>query len=640
MPTSRCAWDEGRVLIITRASKCPLVMVAGRPRANMAPMALPPATSHGRPVKEAAHRAVAAQSRFVLSASALVLLVHCGGDHAANGASNTAGSASSGGQAAAGNAAKAGNSSAGGPATGGSVSTGGQAITDGGGGGSGGTVIIIDGCEHGLLVDGLLRQCIVFPSGVRVKNVKPVEDSFGTKDPPAGSVFADAYAPGPKECSVRAHDRYWVRGSDDRVYRTWHPPSTVDVTTGEPCSFGHEHGDDPRESPLYHWSGGVPFGITNHAAMQGTAHHRHEDHYGHKVVVQNDWEAVVGNPPDGLPIGPTGFRCYWLSKVHQGTHSGDAIGNNEHEYHNNLMCDDGAQRHPEAGWAEYSGPQNHTEAATKVLSVWGHPGSFEACDSRTPTEVPGVGRAVVEGADSKREIKCALPEQGWMYKHIPTPITSESGDLDYEGDGIDELWKPWSTIVTREGSTIFTSSAYYGVRNPARVYNDGSFVPQRDMNGDGSLDNWIPTLEVCLTHPAMTICEGLPEFPVNIPETEWWKHPLSPFNGTTRIIHPKGTDLYNMSDRTDFCTDYKGLELESDPTYSGEGVASCPPGQVLQHVASTRNLWGYHAAWGPDSITGGITGSRVNARENGSVGSGYGHEWVRFFAEPGIHVPN
>ena len=43
-------------------------------------------------------------------------------------------------------------------------------------------------------------------------------------------------------CPVEVHNRYSTVGPDRKLYPTWHPP--VDPTTG--CSFGHEHGRDPR----------------------------------------------------------------------------------------------------------------------------------------------------------------------------------------------------------------------------------------------------------------------------------------------------------------------------------------------------------------------------------------------------------
>ena len=101
--------------------------------------------------------------------------------------------------------------------------------------------------------------------------------------------------------------------------------------------------------------------------------------------------------------------------------------------------------------------------------------------------------------DTNREIKCAREDEGWTYKAFPVESLSRTGHVDFEprDAGIEELWKPWMTVTTRGGQELFLSSAYYGVLNPIRVYNDGSLVPRRDVDGDGQVDLWIPTLEAC-----------------------------------------------------------------------------------------------------------------------------------------------
>ena len=225
----------------------------------------------------------------------------------------------------------------------------------------------VGACTPSLGSSGEVTICVDFPSGVRAYTVPFVDGSFGSRAVPAGEALANSgYSPRPGECSPETHDRYWVRAQDGRVYRTWHPPETIDVLTNQPCHFGHEHGDDPRTSPLYQWAGGVPFGYVNEIA-HAYGVHRHEDHFGHKVVVQSDYEVAIGNPPGGddKPFSAAGFRCHWLSKVHQGTHSGDALSHNMHEYQNSIMCDDGAARHPDTGWTTNTGSMHHTESSVK-----------------------------------------------------------------------------------------------------------------------------------------------------------------------------------------------------------------------------------------------------------------------------------
>src|SRR5882672_1493064 len=44
------------------------------------------------------------------------------------------------------------------------------------------------------------------------------------------------------DCTAAQHDAYSVVGPDHKRYPTWHPP--IDPVSG--CSFGHDHGRDPR----------------------------------------------------------------------------------------------------------------------------------------------------------------------------------------------------------------------------------------------------------------------------------------------------------------------------------------------------------------------------------------------------------
>ena len=96
--------------------------------------------------------------------------------------------------------------------------------------------------------------------------------------------FAASYGiwtPGPRDdCTAEIHNKYSVVGPDGKLYPTWHPP--IDPVTG--CSFGHDHGRDPRGSALYAFVGPIPFGYANEQLdAYDPANPRHEDHFGHKI---------------------------------------------------------------------------------------------------------------------------------------------------------------------------------------------------------------------------------------------------------------------------------------------------------------------------------------------------------------------
>ena len=81
----------------------------------------------------------------------------------------------------------------------------------------------------------------------------PVVPGGGT---PVGNAQSyGLWTPGPRDdCTAAIHNSYSVVGPDGKLYPTWHPP--VDPVTG--CSFGHDHGRDPRGSALYAAVGPIP----------------------------------------------------------------------------------------------------------------------------------------------------------------------------------------------------------------------------------------------------------------------------------------------------------------------------------------------------------------------------------------------
>ncbi len=140
------------------------------------------------------------------------------------------------------------------------------------------------------------------------------------------------------ENCIRQHDTYWTQGPDGKAYPTWHP-AVAATAAGEACYFGHEHGDDPAPSPFYSDAKyqpqrdqrliPIPFGYANEVlAANGGA--RHEDHFGHKIY-RETFEAAVGNSTSAASVTGTGAVCTALLKLHQGTHSADAITHHLHE---------------------------------------------------------------------------------------------------------------------------------------------------------------------------------------------------------------------------------------------------------------------------------------------------------------------
>jgi hypothetical protein len=187
--------------------------------------------------------------------------------------------------------------------------------------------------------------------------------SLACHDSPAapdyGPAVGDAasfgiWVPGANDdCTAAQHDAYSVVGPDHKRYPIWHPP--IDPVTG--CSFGHDHGRDPRGSALYREVGDIPFGYANEQLdVYDPLTTRHEDHFGHKVEWENGIRMHFGSEAADALFD---VRCDVMTKLHQGTHSKDAFTNNLHELVYHISCTDGTELH------------------LTMLAAIGTPGQFE-----------------------------------------------------------------------------------------------------------------------------------------------------------------------------------------------------------------------------------------------------------------------
>jgi len=254
-------------------------------------------------------------------------------------------------------------------------------------------------------------------------------------------VAMSAWTPGPgDDCSVEVHQSYATVGPDGKLYPTWHPP--VDPGTG--CSFGHEHGRDPRGSDLFTRVGSIPFGYANEQLdTWDPAGRRHEDHVGHKVEWENDVRFTAG---DGLG-GFFETTCDVLTKLHQGTHSRDAFANNVHELVYAIACTDG------------------TEMYVTVLTAIGKPGEFKrSCDGtviQAGTATPANSPA---GGGQRR-----IPDRECILRHLLVGAGATSNDHS----ALHESWETHSQIKRADGHTLASFDPYFQVFLPSRFYDAG-----------------------------------------------------------------------------------------------------------------------------------------------------------------------
>jgi hypothetical protein len=464
-------------------------------------------------------------------------------------------------------------------------------------------------------------------------------------------------------CTAVDHNKWWVQGPDKKYYPSWHPP--IDPKNG--CSYGHEHGESPYDSPIYKFSGGVPFGYTNVVAGDRLE----EDHVGHKIIKQSNWKGIANNgagPP--TQPKPVGFTCNWLSHIHQGTHSGDAVDQNQHEYNVNLVCNDGQARFPNVP-EPLNGHDRDTVLSIKLLTSFGQPGSTQVCGSEQPFATAGASGKTALDPEARRVIACVGDLTRAQYNvekfinqtDAPGPTETEARD-----SGFQELWRPGAFITDGiSDHEVVDISPYYFVYDPSRLANN-SIDGNTELNAPASeryLNDsraWIKTVEVCSLEPSpnapasfkigrTNLCDRLASI-FGVPATPAGykiigtlaEDPRSPFKGIKRAIHPKGGTVKNNLGSEYLCTAPDGTAPRVAAI--SNGLPQCRAGELPQRLAQTNNLWTYEtqASWGRPGATvnGVIQGSDVSTRPGLTPGEGF--EWVRLnndlVGRDKVHAPN
>lgn len=371
--------------------------------------------------------------------------------------------------------------------------------------------------------------------------------SYGTRLPPEGAPLSRAYGawkPGAQDtCPKALHDRYWALGPDGRVYPTWHPPTDIDPATGQSCTYGHEHGDDPRSSKLVGLS--VPFGYVSEQLAPGDpARQRNEDHVGHKVF--------VGNGLASQDSGKAATTCDVVIKLHQGTHSADAFVNNLHEMFYDGKCADGTEIH----W--------------KNLQAFGKGGHLlPGCETRVFTLLPEL-----DETPSGRAEPDLKTQQARGSRQIPDRVCADGiRNSDWQ------LWllsETWITTLDRSvqrpdnATTRLSFNPYFEVGNPSRLFDPAA------PNRLGRL------IDLCYGAKALDgfFCDGVR---AKAPGGMGFDDPRSPFRGTNRNLRFSGMLVRNAGGPTRWYSDAFGeqLQLAPDPA---RGIV------IEQYIGSTDGL--------------------------------------------------
>lgn len=387
---------------------------------------------------------------------------------------------------------------------------------------------------------------------------------------PAGTPNSDSFenrAWQPTEydtCPKPVHDRFAVIGPDGKRYPTWHPRTVTDPATGQPCSFGHEHGADPRGSDLFEWVAehlsspdspefaGLPFGYANEQLVEyaeqpgNDSPKRFEDHVGHKIDYVND---VVLIDDRGRTVefeGADGKRqpvvCDYLYKLHQGTHSLDATTNNVHELIYATRCNDG------------------TELLSTAFSMFGSPGEFNrSCSPFTKVKTSPTANFPSGGGARK------IPDRFCANRDVLVKSSGTSTPWS-----VYETWESENVLETAEGEEIAYFDPDFAVFNPSRYHFPGNADPQNlgrmldlswEITSDGRSVNADPWTRVSAQDPF------------------GYQRPESPFSGAHREFYIEETTVRNQDGPRRWWTDPWGRNGSTQPF----------PGAICQLIGQTDN---------------------------------------------------
>jgi len=372
---------------------------------------------------------------------------------------------------------------------------------------------------------------------------------WGKALPPAGASFGRAYSlisgekdkgyrPRAGECSWQIHARYWTTGPDGKVYPTWHPPRDPSG-----CSFGHEHGADPRKARLFAKVGWIPFGYANELlAPSDPNRQRDEDHVGHKVAQGNALQAHV----DGDEDKPVVKVCDELLKFHQGTHSPDALTNNLHELSYNVRCaykDNGAV----------------IETRFTALLPVGHPGGISVnreCDETQPLH-DAIGPPSPADSPDGRFTSRALPDAV-----CAAAVVAGNGEIRR----LTEIWT--MAVFARNAGKLrrFEIFPYAFVANPSRYF---------DPAQPGKIGR---TIDLCYQGAKGFSCDQVRRLTDRAGGAKIaWDDSRSPFNGAWRLLNANHFVVQNEGPSTVY-TDVFGTRFS----------ATSFPGAIKQYIAGNH----------------------------------------------------
>jgi hypothetical protein len=463
--------------------------------------------------------------------------------------------------------------------------------------------------SRALTVGAALTAMFLLTGGVSVScSGDPALDPSRPSDPsnPSGSSRPASAAMGQwlpnttyDTCTQAFHDSFFVVGPDGKRYPTWHPPVAVDPANGRECSFGHEHGRDPRASALWafvrdHYAfdenrngvidpterdiSGIPFGyvaeqlIALNAAIGDTDADRFEDHVGYKIAWENSVlrERVINGQVQTFDL-----FCDVLTVIHQESHAAESLASNLHQLTYAIDCNRGADV------SLYS-----VKLLANVMATFGDPATFVANLPATGfTEIVFGTAQPATSPEGGVELGRVIPTIDNVRNDIFVPITQTSNF----STGLIETWFSAVSLVKQDGTELAAFDPVFTVYSPSRYFDPdaiGSIAQSIDVcyTGLGVAGQFIddPFRAGSIVRQARGVeCSSIaPNGPATAGVARIaFDDPRSPFNGCRREVTFAASTVRNGGGATIWYT---------DPYGRGARAASFTGG-VKQYVSAVDN---------------------------------------------------
>ncbi len=388
-----------------------------------------------------------------------------------------------------------------------------------------------------------LAPVLFVPSALFLVSCGGEGGGAGPSDPIGFSRAYGIWTPSAQDtCTAEIHNSYSVVGPDGKLYPTWHPP--VDPATG--CTFGHEHGRDPRGSKLYAQTGPIPLGYANEQLdIANPNMPRHEDHVGHKV----EWENDMNLSGDGGVGQVLSVRCDVLVKMHQGTHSKDAFTNNMHEMVYAIQCNEGTAFH------------------VTLMTVVGRAGEMvRGCETSVRFTVGTATPPNSPNGGGERRI----PDRTCVERFMLTP----PGQRSQFQTALRENWETSNSVRTESGKTLVSFNPYIQALFPSRFF---------DPNAPGQVGR---PIDVCYetTADGRTAQGGECEASTSNGAVTGltYDDPRSLFNGVRRFVDINSNNVSNEDGPTVWYSDPLGKNAKTQPF----------AGSIRQFIAKKNNAIG------------------------------------------------